>query len=106
MLTIKNIDKLIGKGFVTDVNNVVERKHWTVQNVKEFETAYQILVNRKLGIFDDEWVIIELSRIDKDGYATTSMSDRGSASIRATLDKKSIKTRDKMLNTLRSIMPC
>ena len=103
MLTIQNIDKIIGKGFMTDVNTI--RKHWIVNAVTSRPGVYDITILSKLGIFDTIQKIIRLIR-DKNelGMYLILIIEDNRIVDRDNIRAENIQTRDSMLMELKVII--
>ena len=103
MLTIQNIDKIIGKGFVTDVNTI--RKHWFVNKVNELSGVYDITIQRKVSIFEDEilTILILRQKNELDMYSIQIIKE-GNIIDRDNIRTKNLQTRDSMLMELKVII--
>lgn len=103
MLTIKNYNYLMSKGFVTDVNTI--RKNWFINEVKELSGVYDITIMRKVSIFEDEILTIRIQREknELDMYSIQIIKE-GNIIDRDNIRIENMKTRDSMLMELKVII--
>ena len=103
MLEIKNQYKLVAETIVVSKNGANE--HWIVDDVAEMPGVYDIVVLRKLGIFD---TIFRILRINKEknelGMYSVQIIQEGLVIDKDQIRLSNIQTADGMLNELKTIM--
>jgi len=103
MLEIKNQYKLVAESFVVSKNGTNE--HWVVDDVAEMPGVYDIIVLRKLGIFDTIYRTIRLMKEKNElGLYSVQIIQQGKIIDRDNVRLRNIKTAEGMLNELKTIM--
>jgi len=103
MLTIKNQYKLVAEDIVVSKNGTNE--HWIVDDVDETWSTYDIVVLRKLGIFDTiKRTIRILKEKNELGMYSVLIIQRGKIIDRDNIRLSNIKTAEGMLDELKTIM--
>ena len=103
MLEIKNQYKLVAESFVVSKNGLNE--HWIVDDVAETPGSYDIVILRKLGIFD---TIARTIRIMKEknelGLYSVQIIQEGIVIDKDQIRLSNIQTVGGMLGELKTIM--
>ena len=103
MLTIKNQYKLVAETIVVSKDGINE--HWVVDDVAEMPGVYDIVVLRKLGIFDTIKRTIRVVREKNElGMYSVQIIQRGKIIDRDNIGLSNIQTVEGMLNELETIM--
>jgi len=103
MLEIKNQYKLVAESFVVSKNGLNE--HWIVDDVDEKLDVYDILVLRKLGIFDTIFRIIRINKEKNElGMYSVQIIQEGIVIDKDQIRLSNIKTAEGMLSELKTIM--
>ena len=103
MLTIKNQYKLVAEDIVVSKNGMNE--HWIVDDVDEKPNAYDIVVLRKLGIFDTIFRIIRINKEKNElGMYSVQIIQEGLVIDKDQIRVSNIQTAEGMLNELKTIM--
>jgi hypothetical protein len=103
MLTIKNQYKLVAETIVVSKNGANE--HWIVDDVAEMPGVYDIVVLRKLGIFDTIFRIIRINKEKNElGMYSVQIIQEGLVIDKDQIRLSNIQTADGMLNELKTIM--
>jgi len=103
MLTIKNQYKLVAETIVVSKNGA--NQHWIVDDVAEMPGVYDIVVLRKLGIFDTIFRIIRINKEKNElGMYSVQIIQEGLVIDKDQIRLSNIKTADGMLNELKTIM--
>ena len=103
MLTIKNQYKLVAETIVVSKNGANE--HWIVDDVAEMPGVYDIVVLRKLGIFDTIFRIIRINKEKNElGMYSVQIIQEGLVIDKDQIRLSNIQTAEGMLNELKTIM--
>jgi len=103
MLEIKNQYKLVAETIVVSKNGANE--HWIVDDVAEMPGVYDIIVLRKLGIFDTIFRIIRINKEKNElGMYSVQIIQEGLVIDKDQIRLSNIKTAEGMLNELKTIM--
>jgi predicted DNA-binding protein YlxM (UPF0122 family) len=103
MLTINNQYKLVAEDIVVSKNGINE--HWIVDDVAEMPGVYDIVVLRKLGIFDTIKRTIRVIREKNElGMYSVQIIQRGKIIDKDQIRLRNIQTAEGMLNELKTIM--
>jgi len=103
MLTIKNQYKLVAETIVVSKNGANE--HWIVDDVAEMPGVYDIVVLRKLGIFDTIFRIIRINKEKNElGMYSVQIIQEGLVIDKDQIRLSNIQTTEGMLNELKTIM--
>jgi hypothetical protein len=103
MLTIKNQYKLVAETIVVSKNGA--NQHWIVDDVAEMPGVYDIVVLRKLGIFDTIFRIIRINKEKNElGMYSVQIIQEGLVIDRDNIRLRNMKTSEGMLSELKSIM--
>ena len=103
MLTINNQYKIVAETIVVSKNGANE--HWIVDDVAEMPGVYDIVVLRKLGIFDTIFRIIRINKEKNElGMYSVQIIQEGLVIDKDQIRLSNIQTADGMLNELKTIM--
>ena len=103
MLTIKNQYKLVAETIVVSKNGANE--HWIVDDVAEMPGVYDIVVLRKLGVFDTIFRIIRINKEKNElGMYSVQIIQEGLVIDKDQIRLSNIQTAEGMLNELKTIM--
>ena len=111
MLTITNKESIIGSPIQTNGSPNGRTRFWTVQSIKEVFTfhnpmaMYEIMVSRKLSIFEDEDIFIHLYRIDHNeiGYELY-IKDQPKTNFKMVISKNELKDMNNLLTGIENLM--
>ncbi len=103
MLKIKNQYKIVPETIVVSKNAVNE--HWIVDDINEMPGVYDIVVLRKLGIFDTIFRIIRINKEKNElGMYSVQIIQEGIVIDKDQIRLSNIQTVGGMLNELKTIM--
>ena len=103
MLTINNQYKIVAEDIVVSKNGANE--HWIVDDIAEMPGVYDIIVLRKLGIFDTIFRIIRINKEKNElGMYSVQIIQEGLVIDKDQIRLSNIQTAEGMLNELKTIM--